>query len=138
MMAVTLMAALAWTSCKQEAKKEDSKDVKKEVVASSMTKANFGVRGNCGMCKNTIETAAKSIDGVAEATWDKAKKELQVSFDGAKTDLAALHKAVAASGYDTDKMVAGEEAYSNLAGCCQYDRAMKMSLKEGETTENTH
>ena len=31
----------------------------------------FKVYGNCGMCEKTIEKAAKSVDGVSTADWNK-------------------------------------------------------------------
>jgi len=92
------------------------------------TEATFGVRGNCGMCKSTIEKASNSVDGVSSAVWDKESKKISVSFDASKTNLDKIHNAIAASGYDTDKMKADGNAYNNLAGCCQYDKEMKMNI----------
>lgn len=128
---VAMLATIGLVSCKNEAKKE-TKEVSTEQTSTkevAMTKATFGVRGNCGMCKSTIEKAVNSVDGVASANWDKLKKQINVSFDDSKTDLDALHNAVAASGYDTDKVSGSEEAYGNLPGCCQYDHNMEMNLK---------
>lgn len=93
--------------------------------AQSKTES-FGVRGNCGMCKVTIEKAAKGIDGVTQAIWDKENKKLNLSFDSSKTNLKAIHQAIADSGYDTDMIKSDAKAYSNLPGCCQYDREMKI------------
>jgi len=90
--------------------------------------ATFGVRGNCGMCKATIEKAANSIEGVSSAIWDKENKKIDVSFNASKTNLKAIHKAIAASGYDTDLLIANEEVYGNLPGCCKYDKDMEMNL----------
>jgi hypothetical protein len=36
-----------------------------------------------------------------------------------------LHKLIAAVGYDTENVMASDEAYNNLHGCCQYARAEK-------------
>ena len=69
------------------------------------------------------------VDGVGSADWDKLRKQVNVSFDGSKTNIDAIHNAIAASGYDTDKVAGNEEAYGNLPGCCQYDHGMEMSLK---------
>ncbi len=90
---------------------------------------SFGVRGNCGMCEATIEKAANGVEGVTSADWDVDKKFITVTYDPSKTDLTTIHKAIAASGYDTDKFSSNEKAYNNLAGCCQYDHEMKMSLQ---------
>jgi copper chaperone CopZ len=95
--------------------------------AQSKTETVFGVRGNCGMCKSTIEKSANNVDGVFEASWDKETKQITISYDNTKTNVMTLHKAIAKSGYDTDIVKANEKAYNNLAGCCQYDREMKLS-----------
>ena len=89
---------------------------------------SFGVRGNCGMCKTTIEKAANSVEGVATATWDVDLKKIAVSFNDAKTDALSIHNAIAASGYDTETVLGNLEAYNSLPGCCQYDHEMAMNL----------
>lgn len=101
------------------------------------TEATFGVRGNCGMCKSTIEKAANSIDGVSSAVWDKENKKIDVSFDATKTSLDKIHNAIAASGYDTDKVKADGKAYNNLAGCCQYDKEMKMNISSKKKDDHS-
>ncbi len=135
---VALLATIGLVSCKNETKKE----AQTEQAASkemAMTNATFGVRGNCGMCKNTIEKAVNEVDGVASAEWDKLRKQINVSFDDTKTNLDAIHNAIAASGYDTDKVAGNKDAYGNLPGCCQYDHEMEMSLKgEVKVDENSH
>lgn len=129
-LSVAIIAAIGLVSCKNETKKETQTE---QSVANqtAMNTVTFGVRGNCGMCKKTIEEAANGVDGVASAEWDKARKQINVSFDDAKTDVNAIHNAIAASGYDTDKVSGSKEAYGSLPDCCQYDQSMNMSLKEG-------
>lgn len=130
-LSVVAIAVLMATGCKSETKKEASETttvVSKEI---KMTNHSFGVRGNCGMCKNTIEKAAYSIEGVSKANWDREKKKIDISFDGAKTNAMAIHKAIAASGYDTEKEVGNKEAYNELPGCCQYSRDMVMNQPDG-------
>ena len=137
---VAMLATIGLVSCKNEAKKEtETKEVQTEQTTKevAMTDATFGVRGNCGMCKNTIEKAVSGIDGVASADWDKVRKQINVSFDDSKTNLDAIHNAIAASGYDTDKVASSEEAYGNLPGCCQYDHNMEMSLKGDVKADET-
>ncbi len=136
-LSVVAIAALGLTSCKNETKKvEETKtiEVSKEIA---MTNLSFGVRGNCGMCKNTIEKAANSVEGVASANWDVDKKKIDVSFDDTKTDAMTIHKAIAASGYDTEIVAGNKEAYKNLPGCCQYDHEMMMN-QSGETKSEDH
>lgn len=50
-----------------------------------------------------------------------------MSFDDTKTTAMAIHNAIAASGYDTNKVSGSEEAYNNLPGCCKYDHVMAMN-----------
>jgi periplasmic mercuric ion binding protein len=85
------------------------------------------VWGNCGMCKKTIEKAAKT-EGVDKADWNKETKMLMVSFDASKTSLDQIQKNVAQSGYDNEAYKGDDKAYDNLPPCCQYDR------KGGEET----
>ncbi len=106
----------------------------KDIVIKDIS---FGVRGNCEMCKNTIEKAASSVDGVASANWDVDKKKIDVSFDGTKTDVMTIHNAIAASGYSTEKVAGSEEAYINLPSCCQYDNEMMMN-QSGEMKADDH
>ena len=80
------------------------------------------VFGNCGSCKKAIEKAAKSVEGVASATWDKKKKTLSVQFDEAKTSLDLIEKAIIAIGYDTEHMRVEDAVYDTLHSCCKYDR----------------
>lgn len=135
-LSVAVMTALGLVSCKNETpqdQKQEATEVSVETtktssdMAMTMTETSFGVRGNCGMCKETIEEATNSVEGVTMANWDKDKKKIDVKFDESTTDMMAIHKAIAASGYDTDKVEANEEAYNNLPECCQYDHGMMMS-----------
>jgi len=83
------------------------------------------VYGNCGMCKTRIEKAAKAVDGVKKAEWDKEKKELTVTFDSETTNLESIEKAVADVGHDTANVKAKDETYNDLHSCCKYERPEK-------------
>ena len=127
-LSMAVIAALAFTSCKNEARKE-IKTTSTEVSAATIkTNLTFGVRGNCGMCKMTIEKAANSVEGVASAIWDVNQKKIDISFGDDKIDAVAIHEAIAASGYDTEQVAGNEEAYDGLPGCCKYDHAMVMNV----------
>ena len=91
--------------------KTDSKDTKH---------AMLGVKGACEMCKDRIEKAAKSVDGVLSAHYDLKGQELHLDFNQSKTDLDKISKAIAAVGHDTDKDKADEVTYNALPGCCHY------------------
>jgi mercuric ion binding protein len=79
------------------------------------------VWGNCGMCKKTIEKAAKSA-GAKTANWDAELQQLIVSYKSDKTSNFKIQQAVAESGYDTQNVTASDEAYNQLHGCCKYER----------------
>ena len=115
---------------------QDEMTKMKENATISM--ASFGVRGNCGMCQKTIEKAANSVEGVSNAKWNKENKAIMVSYDNTQTSLMEVHKAIAASGYDTEKISANQEAYNNLAGCCQYDHEMEMNQKAEAKSAHQH
>lgn len=86
-----------------------------------LTKANIKVSGNCSMCKERIEKAAK-INGVKNAEWNEETKILSVVFAPEKNSLDNIRQSIANAGYDTDKIKAKEEVYSKLHTCCQYER----------------
>ncbi len=80
---------------------------------------NIKVWGNCGMCKKTIETAAKEA-GATEANWSTETKVLAVSYKGA--DNKKIQQAIANAGYDTQDFTAPDAVYEKLHECCKYDR----------------
>ena len=135
-LSVAVVMAIGLTSCKNETKQETT-ETKTEVSKDmAMADISFGVRGNCGMCKKTIEKAVNKVEGVASANWDVDKKKIDVSFDDTKTDAMAIHNAIAASGYDTEKVAGSEEAYSNLPGCCKYEHDMVMNQSGDKNEED--
>lgn len=106
------------------------------------TTESIPVSGNCGMCKSTIEKAAKKA-GATKADWDMEAKVLKVSFSNSSTDASKIQQAIAASGYDTRDFKASDEAYNKLHGCCKYDRTSgpkvaccegKCEMKDGKCT----
>ena len=93
-------------------------------MASAQTekKETFKVAGNCGMCETRIEKAAKSVDGVYSADWDKETKMIEVKYDSDKVEIHKVHMAVAKAGHDTKMHKASDDVYDNLPGCCKYER----------------
>jgi Cu(I)/Ag(I) efflux system membrane fusion protein len=89
-------------------------------ASSDEAHGNLKVGGACGMCKTRIEKAAKSVEGVSAAAWNKETQQLHIHFDADKTTLEAVSKAVAKSGHDTDKDKADSKTYDALPGCCKY------------------
>jgi copper chaperone CopZ len=123
-LSLCIIVALVLTSCGGDTKKEPKTPV---VEGKELAEVNFGVRGNCGMCKATIEKAVQSVEGVAEATWDVKKKSIAISYDEKVAQVDAFHKAIAAAGYDTEKLAGDEEAYQKLPKCCLYDHEQPMN-----------
>ncbi len=80
----------------------------------------FEVSGNCGMCKDRIEEAALSLQGVSEAEWSEETKVLHVTFNHSKVKLADIHKKIAAAGHDTKLEKAPDDVYEALPACCLY------------------
>ena len=105
-------------------------------------KAEYKVSGNCGMCEKTIEKAAK-MKGVTSADWNVDSKILSVTYNSKKTSADAILKKVAYAGYDNEKYLAPEEAYSKLHECCKYERTGKkespaIEHKNHETKTEDH
>ncbi len=140
LLSIAVLAAIGMTSCKnQTEEKTETSETVEEVRETAMTETTFGVRGNCGMCKETIEEAANSVEGVTSADWSIDLKKIDVKYDDSKTNEMAIHNAIAASGYDTEKVSGSEEAYKELPNCCQYDHEMEMNLTEPkEDDEGKH
>ena len=94
-----------------------------EIIKSDVT---FGVRGNCGMCKSTIESATMSIEGVDTATWSTESKMISINVSTEINDqlINDIHNAIAKSGYDTELSTAVDEDYDKLPMCCKYNRDM--------------
>ena len=125
-LSLVFLIAISFTSCSNKSNNQTSttSEISKEI---SSQETSFGVRGNCVMCKTTIENAANSLDGVSSASWNIDQKTLVVSYDSSAVDEMSIHDAIAASGYDTEKVLGNLDAYNSLPGCCQYDHEMEMN-----------
>lgn len=102
-----------------------------EIIKSDVT---FGVRGNCGMCKSTIESATMSIEGVDTASWSTESKMISINVSTEINDqlINDIHNAIAKSGYDTELSTAVDEDYDKLPMCCKYDREMVIASNDNE------
>jgi copper chaperone CopZ len=74
------------------------------------------------MCKQRIEKAATSLSGIETAQWDPKTKVLSVSYDDQKSSTQKIQTAIAMTGHDTELFSASDKRYSELPGCCQYER----------------
>jgi len=89
-------------------------------IAVTLQRSTLSVSGKCEMCKDRIETTAKSIKGVSYAIWDEKTKKIDIKFDSKETNLDAIAKAIAKAGHDTEKYKADDKTYESLPECCKY------------------
>lgn len=95
--------------------------------AAKITHVKFGtyhVYGNCEQCKSKIEAAAFQ-KRIATATWNEKDGMLSLVYDSMQTNADAILKKIALAGYDNEKFIAPEVAYSKLPACCKYDRQIR-------------
>lgn len=90
----------------------------KPVPAGSKTEI-IAVFGNCGMCRDRIEKAAR-MDGVSLAEWNKDTKKLTLVYNPSRIKTEDVQKKIAASGHDTGKFKAEDKTYNSLPACCKY------------------
>ena len=111
---VAITVLLSFTSCNAQIKNAKTETVK--------------IYGNCGMCEKTIEKAG-NLKKIAKVDWNVDTKMATITYDSKVTNQDAILKRIALSGYDSDKFLAPDNAYSKLPGCCQYDRIAKVPVK---------
>ena len=107
----------------------------------------FKVSGNCGMCENKIEKAAKEA-GATSAEWNQDTKIITVKYKSLSSNLAKIQKGIADAGYDNEGIKTTAEAYDKLHSCCKYERITsnpakvdpeKMECcKDGKCTKEGH
>ena len=91
------------------------------LFAQTITKSTFLVKGECGMCKDRIETSAKKT-GAKTANWNATTQKLDIEFDADKTSSDQILKQIAAVGHDNELYSASTQTYDQLPGCCLYER----------------
>lgn len=108
-------------------------------IFAQTSPAKVWVNGDCGMCKERIETTAKE-NGATSANWDSETKMLNLEFNAEKTSLDQILKKIAEVGHDNEKHKAPDEVYKALPGCCHYDRSLSapnQNLVENRTENPT-
>jgi len=88
--------------------------------SQAVQKVTFGVSGNCGMCKDRIEKAAKSVKGVSSAVWSMKTKKITVEYNSSLASINDIQMAIAKVGHNTDKYKADDKVYNFLPECCKY------------------
>ena len=119
-------AIIMWfVSCNEQVVVKKPPTTETKTSSELQSDYSIGVKGNCGMCKSTIEKAVKGLDFVENAEWGIKTKILDVEFiDPVNFDLEALNSAINQSGYETMNTTADQTAYDALPMCCKYDRNM--------------
>ena len=110
----------------------DSKKTSKKA-----TVADIKVYGNCGMCKERIETVLDH-KGIKQAKWDPTTKNLNVIYVPSKITEQQIHELVASVGHDTDKSKAKDEVYANLPFCCLYRDHDHSGIEDGKKEHKDH
>lgn len=93
----------------------------KSVNSKNQKHFSFKVSGNCEMCKERIENAAKSVEGILTADWNVKSKMIEVTLTGS-IDVTKVSNAISESGHDTEFEAANSVSYSKLPSCCRYIR----------------
>lgn len=89
-----------------------------EMISDKDVVYTFEVKGACGMCKERIENAALSVDGVVKAEWNKKAQTLKVKAPKILDD--EIQRIIAAAGHDTETYTAPDDVYNTLPDCCKY------------------
>jgi len=76
----------------------------------TLKKETIKVWGNCSSCKKHIEKAAKAA-GAVTAIWNQDTKQLNVSYNPAKTTSVSIQQYIAKAGYDTQDFYGDDIAY---------------------------
>ena len=121
-------AIIMWVvGCKEQVVIKKAPSTISEVSTEMQSDYSIGVKGNCGMCKTTIEKAVKELDFVLEAEWGIQSKILDVKFNNPSNfDINELNTAITESGYETMNTTANQASYDALPMCCKYDRNMQV------------
>lgn len=94
------------------------------------------VSGVCGMCKDRIESAAKTVTGISKAEYSINTQTLTVKTK-ATFNKQNLVNALLAVGHDADGQKANDEVYEKLDACCHYrDEDQEGHDHDGQEREN--
>lgn len=98
---------------------------------------SFKVAGNCGMCKNRIETSLKD-PAIFVANWNVESKLISVVFDSSRINTRQLQQRIAAAGHDTEQFSADNTIYDQLPGCCRYPRSNSKKHQPKAAKDSVH
>lgn len=106
-------------------------------ISSKIDTLQVHVFGNCEMCKERIEQAAKG-PGVKSAVWDVDSKQLTLIYNTNITNPGKVEQRIADAGHDTQKKKAKDNVYSELPECCLYrDGTMEELIQKNAEQADT-
>lgn len=73
----------------------------------------------CDMCKNSIESYLKRVDGVLSVNVNVRRKETTIKYLTDRTNDEALKTAIVNAGYDANELKANPDSYKALPKCCK-------------------
>lgn len=88
-------------------------------LAGKTSKISIKTSGQCGMCKEKIETAVNKINGVSSTYFNEANSKVLVKYDATKTNPDAIRQVISKIGYDADNISADKAGYEALPDCCK-------------------
>lgn len=114
---LTLALSLALTACK---KSENEPSQTGDGSVAGVQQVDIKVPTiQCGSCVAHVEDALSAVDGVSTVKINLKAKIAQTSFDPAKTNLAAMERAISLAGYDANETKSDSAAYAALDACCK-------------------
>lgn len=115
-------------SCEEKVVIKKAPPVKSDKIIDSINfDYSVGVKGNCGMCKTTIEQSVLKLDFIKEANWSIKTKILSLKLENSiDFNENILEETISLSGYETTNTKANQDAYNSLPQCCKYDKKMNV------------
>ncbi len=95
------------------------------------------ILGDCALCQQGIEKAGYEKN-ISRVSWDKDSKIALITYDNKQTNLDAILKKIALAGYDNERFLAPDQAYAQLADCCQYERMVKTKVNSSAGADHHH
>ena len=107
-----------------------------QISSSKIDTLLIKVFGNCEMCKERIEEAAKG-KGVKTAAWNIDSKMLLLIYNSSLTSPDKVLQRIADAGNDSELKKAKDIVYNVLPACCQYRHGtMESLLKKQRAVSN--
>lgn len=92
---------------------------KKVQTATIKTEISCDHCNKCESCGQNIYNKLTENKGVKSVKVDSETNSIIVKYKPSQISLAALEKAISASGYKANETMADSEAYQKLDGCCK-------------------